>query len=94
VNASWDRHITSQIKITDVSSQTRQDWLFVFPWQAKISMWNAKCRQQYRYGALHVDKDYNILRNSILQMIRYEDQVYVGDNFSMASSSEESREFK
>lgn len=37
-------------------------------------------------GALHVDKDYDIKGNSILQMIRYEDRVYVGGTFSMASS--------
>ena len=36
--------------------------------------------------ALHVDQDYHIIGSSILQMIRYEDRVYVGGNFAMASS--------
>ncbi|MDE6853411.1 MAG: cellulose binding domain-containing protein, partial [Lachnospiraceae bacterium] len=46
INVSWAGHITGEITIKNISSQTRRDWQIAFPWQAKIvNLWNGQYEQ-------------------------------------------------
>ncbi len=59
INTFWEGHITGEITVTNVSSQTRQDWQIAFPWQAKISsMWNGRY-EETEGGYLITPMEYN-----------------------------------
>ena len=59
INTFREGHITGEITVTNVSSQTRQDWQIAFPWQAKISsMWNGRY-EETEGGYLITPMEYN-----------------------------------